>query len=463
MLGCTARASQLNRIRVVGWLEIGVLAEFQAAFEHTRMIARVPNRWSSPACGLHQAQHSPSQNPGSRRAVSLNTSASGNACQSEYPVGRKSQHEQTAGGTGTSYRVLPSCSGRKKTLAPPQQLVPVGFSLVAALCWGTSDFSGGYASKRSDAFLVTISGPRIGICPNAHVGAAHPCIPPFRFKPPLGSGGGCFGAGPPWLSSIAPWLAEAWGSPAPVAAVLGAGRPNRFRYDYPRCAGQNRPSRGFVLAGLGIWLISRPDGSTNYAGILTAALSGIGFAGFFICIDRAGDGSALWSAAHARLASLAVVSTIILFRGRPGQVVEAGRGHRNVCWVSGRKRHRSFHSSGTDRASGFGRGAKFALPRHHRSAGSHGPSRTIQPLENDWHLRRSHGRAPDRPTIRRLRRRRERRRSLRRLPRTLDRTPFDETSCQTCEVSGVAARHWVAMLPTHEMLLRPVALATAPP
>ena len=36
------------------------------------------------------------------------------------------------------------------------QLVPVGFSLAAALCWGTSDFSGGYASKRSDAFLATL-------------------------------------------------------------------------------------------------------------------------------------------------------------------------------------------------------------------------------------------------------------------------------------------------------------------
>ena len=37
-----------------------------------------------------------------------------------------------------------------------EQLVPVGFSLAAVLCWGTSDFTGGYASKRSDAFLVTL-------------------------------------------------------------------------------------------------------------------------------------------------------------------------------------------------------------------------------------------------------------------------------------------------------------------
>ena len=40
-------------------------------------------------------------------------------------------------------------------MATAEQLAPVGFSLAAALCWGTSDFSGGYASRRSDSFLVT--------------------------------------------------------------------------------------------------------------------------------------------------------------------------------------------------------------------------------------------------------------------------------------------------------------------
>ena len=40
-------------------------------------------------------------------------------------------------------------------MASVEQLVPVAFSLAAALCWGTSDFSGGYASRRSDSFLVT--------------------------------------------------------------------------------------------------------------------------------------------------------------------------------------------------------------------------------------------------------------------------------------------------------------------
>ena len=72
---------------------------------------------------------------------------------------------------------------------------------------------------------------------------------------------------------------------------------------------------GFLLAGIGIWLISRPDGSArSYAGISLAALAGVGFAGFFICIDRAGDSSALWSAVLSRVASLVIVAVIVLFR-----------------------------------------------------------------------------------------------------------------------------------------------------
>src|SRR5579864_8459081 len=37
----------------------------------------------------------------------------------------------------------------------PAQLVPASFSLVAVLCWGTSDFIGGYVARRVNAFVLT--------------------------------------------------------------------------------------------------------------------------------------------------------------------------------------------------------------------------------------------------------------------------------------------------------------------
>ena len=36
------------------------------------------------------------------------------------------------------------------------QLVSTGLSLAAVVCWGVSDFTGGFASKKSDAFLVAL-------------------------------------------------------------------------------------------------------------------------------------------------------------------------------------------------------------------------------------------------------------------------------------------------------------------
>jgi drug/metabolite transporter (DMT)-like permease len=77
------------------------------------------------------------------------------------------------------------------------------------------------------------------------------------------------------------------------------------------------PITGFALAGMGIWLISRPEGGTAHPeGLGLAVLAGLGFAGFYICIHRVGDSSALWSAAHSRFASLAAVAAVVLVRRR---------------------------------------------------------------------------------------------------------------------------------------------------
>ena len=68
---------------------------------------------------------------------------------------------------------------------------------------------------------------------------------------------------------------------------------------------------GFVLAGTGIWLISRTEDDSHPEGIGIAALAGIGFAGFYLCIKQAGDGSALWIAATS-IGSLVLTGVIVL-------------------------------------------------------------------------------------------------------------------------------------------------------
>jgi drug/metabolite transporter (DMT)-like permease len=192
--------------------------------------------------------------------------------------------------------------------------VPVGFSLVAALCWGSSDFSGGYASKRSDAFLVTMlshaGGFALMLTLALSTHAAYPSPSSRNWALAAGMLGGTA------LAIFYRTLAGGdMGVTAPVAAVLGAALPAAFAMITQGVPG-NTAIAGFVLAGIGIWLISRPDAGSNYAGI---SLAGVGFAGFFICIDRAGTSSALWSAAHSRFASFVIVTVIVLFRRGRGR------------------------------------------------------------------------------------------------------------------------------------------------
>jgi drug/metabolite transporter (DMT)-like permease len=208
-------------------------------------------------------------------------------------------------------------------LASAAQLVPAGFSLAAVLCWGTSDFTGGYASKRSDAFIVTLLAHAGGFVLMLSLALlSHASYPPASSRNWALLAGGLGGTA---LAIFYRALASAnMGITAPVAAVLGAAIPAAFAMVTQGLPGAF-PIAGFMLAGIGIWLISRPDGSTgNYAGISMAALAGAGFAGFFICIDRAGDSSALWSAVHSRFASLVIVAAIVLFRRGRGNLQPAG-------------------------------------------------------------------------------------------------------------------------------------------
>jgi drug/metabolite transporter (DMT)-like permease len=203
-------------------------------------------------------------------------------------------------------------------MASAEQFVPVGFSLAAVMCWGTSDFSGGYASKRSDAFLVAlmthVGGFVLMLTLALSTHASYPSATSRYWALLAGALGGTAVA--IFYRALA---AGNMGITAPVAAVLGAAIPAAFAMMTQGLPG-TVPMIGFLLAGVGIWLISRPDSSSGKSsGLFMAALSGIGFAGFFICIDRTGDSSALWSAVHSRFASLFVVGVIVLFRrGRGG-------------------------------------------------------------------------------------------------------------------------------------------------
>jgi len=192
------------------------------------------------------------------------------------------------------------------------QYIPAAYSLTAVGVWGASDFLGGVGARRVNAFLFTAIVHSSGLLVVGTL--ALMTRAPFPGNASLGwslIAGSVAGLA---LALFYRSLASGnMGLVAPVAAVLGAAIPTivtAFAAGFPGY----RRVLGFILAGIGVWLISRIEGSAGRPeGIGMAVLAGIGFAGFYLCIHQAGNASALWVAACSRFASLLVTGAFVLF------------------------------------------------------------------------------------------------------------------------------------------------------
>jgi len=199
-------------------------------------------------------------------------------------------------------------------MTSPAQLVPTSFALASVFAWGTSDFLGGYASRRINAFLLTVVVNLGGLLLMFTLATTtHAPFPPGRGVAWMLAAGISGGAS---LAIFFRALAMGrMGLTAPVAAVLGAAIPTVFSM-----ATEGLPSAmhivGFLLAGIGIWLISRTEDGSSPQGIGLAVIAGIGFAGFYLCARQAGSSSAFWIASFSRVGGLAVTSTIVALQRR---------------------------------------------------------------------------------------------------------------------------------------------------
>lgn len=200
------------------------------------------------------------------------------------------------------------------------QFGPALYSVIAVVLWGTSDFAGGYGSRRANAFVLTAF--------------SHVCAFALMFAVALGQ----HGVFPSRTSILWALVAGAVGGfslaifygalasgkmglTAPVAALLGAAIPT-----LADIAMEGAPSRwtiaGFVLAILSIWLITRPEKAAGEvamgrpAGVGMAALAGVGFAGFYLCIHQA-SGSPVWIAAISRVGSFTATAAAVVATRAP--------------------------------------------------------------------------------------------------------------------------------------------------
>jgi drug/metabolite transporter (DMT)-like permease len=198
-------------------------------------------------------------------------------------------------------------------MALPYTLIPVSFSVAAVFSWGTSDFMGGYAARRANAFLLTAIAHLSGLVLMASIAiATHQPFPPRAAVAWALVAGLCGGGA---LAIFYRALSTGrMGLTAPVAAVLGAAIPTAFgmfREGLPHSI----QIAGFAVAAAGIWLISRPENNSSPEGIGMAALSGIGFAGYYLCVKQAGNASAFWIASMTKVSSFVLTGAIVLFSG----------------------------------------------------------------------------------------------------------------------------------------------------
>jgi drug/metabolite transporter (DMT)-like permease len=192
------------------------------------------------------------------------------------------------------------------------------FSLGAVATWGVADFTGGYAARRANAYVIAmIAHGSAMILVTSLAISTHVALPSragIAWSLAAGFSGGAA------LAFFYRALATGkMGLTAPVSAVLGAAIPTAFTIVTEGAPNALRIA-GFILAALGIWLISRTQDNSRPDGVGLAVLAGIGFAGFFLCTKQAGNASSFWIATFAKAASLGLTIPIVL----------AGRSFHNV-------------------------------------------------------------------------------------------------------------------------------------
>ncbi len=189
----------------------------------------------------------------------------------------------------------------------PVDLVGIFFALTSAAAWGSGDFSGGQASRKSHQFQVLLLAALAGTVVLVVSALVRGEGLPTERNILWGALAGAAGA----LGMAALYKALSMGntaSVAPTSAITCALLPVMFGLV---TAGLPSPAKlvGFGLAFIGIWLLSRYPSKTDRTfrqGFMLGLLSGIGFGGFFIFIAQVEKGQIFTPVLVARLVTLVI-------------------------------------------------------------------------------------------------------------------------------------------------------------
>ncbi len=186
-------------------------------------------------------------------------------------------------------------------------------AFVSALVWGSADFTGGMATRRSDQYQV--------LALSALSGLGVLVIAALIFRESFPTWNGIFWAAAAGLTGAVGLACLYKGLSigesavvAPTSAVIGAGLPVAFGF---LTQGLPDPLRliGFVLAFAGIWVVSQTSTEKtgeHRKGFILAVIGGIGFAGFMICMSQVDSAKVFTPLIVSR--SMVMIAAIVMLR-----------------------------------------------------------------------------------------------------------------------------------------------------
>jgi drug/metabolite transporter (DMT)-like permease len=191
------------------------------------------------------------------------------------------------------------------------------FAALCALSYGAADYAGGRATRSLDVRAVLLLSQSVGFVGISLVALALGQPLPAPVDAAWGAAAGLSGV----LGLGMLYYGLSIGAAAvvsPTAALVGTGAPiiaGLLLGELPTLTAWlgialSIPAILLLsLSRLGAWKLDRRS-------LLFGAVAGIGFGGFFILIDRLGEGSGFWPLAASRIASLAAVSLLLALRLR---------------------------------------------------------------------------------------------------------------------------------------------------
>jgi uncharacterized membrane protein len=197
----------------------------------------------------------------------------------------------------------------------------VVLAFASAMVLGSADFCGGLAAKRANVFAVVIwsnvTGLLVALLINAVLGGSGWSVPDILWGGAAGIAG-CVGA----LLLYKALASGVMTVVAPTTAAVAAA--------VPVIAGITLGNHLSMAAGTGIglgvvavWLVSRTadDGSADprqgLGSVLMSLLAGAGFGAFFVFLSFTDSGSSLWPLVWARVASVFLLSVVLISRRTP--------------------------------------------------------------------------------------------------------------------------------------------------